>query len=184
MKHNNNSSFTQTAAANMLGWYARNMPAELPSLVRQLEARARPMGLGQFEQMLGQWGGTPTTTTVAEPAPEDTRSWWQRGLSVIGKLGTTAITAVGVYKLEEYTNKLDQEAAVNEWESQLETQRRAAEQYQVRATTIEAQRMAAEESALLAKEQQAAKWRPFIMPGLLVLGGLGLWWFFGVIRRG
>ncbi len=162
-------SYTQNAAVNMLRWYATNMPAELPGLVRRLERR--PMALGQDE------------TT-------DTRNWFQRGLSAIGDLGATAITAVGSYRLEREQSARAQEIADQEWQLQLAEQRRLADELQLKAATtlatVETRRRAAaaaQEATLLAREQQAAKTRGWIMPAVVGIGVLGLLWFWTTTRN-
>ena len=157
------NSFSQTAASNMLGWYARYMPEELPTLVRKLERR--PMTL---------------SATDDEPATEDTRSWWQRGLAAITDLGSQAVEAVGDYQLQRYRDAEAEKLRQGQWELELETQRQLADEYAIRAQTMESRRIAEQDRALIEKEVQASKWRPFVIPAMLAVGGLGLWWLWKV----
>ena len=156
------NSYSQTAAANMLGWYARNMPEELPTLVMKLERR-------------------PMTLSAAQAVEdEDTRSWWQRGLDAITNLGSEAVEAVGDYQLQRYRDAEAEKLRVSQWNLELETQRQLADEYAIRAQTMESRRIAEQDRALIEKEVQASKWRPFVIPAMLVAGGLGLWWLWRV----
>ena len=170
MRHNQVQvqSYTQAAAINMLGWYAKNMPAELPGLVARLERR--PMALGQEE------------TT-------DTRNWFQRGLAAIGDLGAKAITAIGSYELQQDKTDAARIVADQEWQLKLAEQRRLADEVQLRAAqqvrSAESMRLAAaasRDAAALAQEQQAAKTRRWIMPAVVGLGLLGIIWFWSTSR--